>query len=648
MGEHAPRGRGKAARLVRVLVSIGCLTACLRSFVCVAAEPLPRSAIIINQFSPGPFDTAIISAIRPVLNRDSAAPVSVYTEALDLFRFNGEDYERLLRTTFAEKYREKPIGVVVALGIESLRVVLRWRTTLWPDAPVVFTYVNEDALKQLVLPPDVTGRTFRANLRNSVAVARALVPDLKRIAVIGDPAVLLTSRDISMREALFSSGEIALTDLTGLSMAEIKTRAASLPPDAAILYTSLFIDGTGVRYIPRDALVEIASVANRPIVVLVETQIGAGGAGGFVSLPDELGREAGKIALRILNGERASNIPIAPGATVKPVFDGRELKRWNVSDTHMPPGSEVRFRELSGWEQYRTQIIAIVVAMLLQTAVIMLLLYENRRRRAAEAQARSSVTQLAHMERVATAGELSASIAHEVNQPLAAIVAQASAGLRWLANTKPNVDEARAAFKHIIEAGHHAAGIIDHVRAFFKKSVPENVPVDVNDFIREVFQLVGRSLKDRRVAIETDLEERLPLVLGDRVQLQQVVMNLVMNAAEAMEQVTNRPRLVRVISERYGALDVMLRVEDSGPGIAPSQTERIFKPFFTTKANGMGIGLSISRSIVNAHHGKLWASRRIPFGTVFHLVLPAAGAQAQEAKISPQPAALEDTPAGAA
>jgi signal transduction histidine kinase len=212
---------------------------------------------------------------------------------------------------------------------------------------------------------------------------------------------------------------------------------AALPEDTAVLYTSLSIDGMGARYDPNDALALVVEVANRPIVIDQETRVGYGGSGGFVLSAAPLGEATARIVLRLLNGESASKIPITAGEFVKPVFDWRALKRWNVSEDRLPPGSEIRFREPRAWEQYRWQIMLVAAALLLQTGLIIGLFFEHRRRRAAEVETRHRMAELAHMNRVSTAGELSASIAHELNQPLAAIATNSSAALRWLAKDTP-------------------------------------------------------------------------------------------------------------------------------------------------------------------------------------------------------------------
>jgi signal transduction histidine kinase len=235
----------------------------------------------------------------------------------------------------------------------------------------------------------------------------------------------------------------------------------------------------------------------------------------------------------------------------------------------------------------------------------------------------SKQAELARVERLTTMGEMAASIAHEINQPLAAIVASSNAGLRWLSRTTPDLDEARLVLQRIANDGHRASQVIGSVRAMCKKDLPEKAPIDVNDLVREVLALVHGDMKNRRIAVQVALSDRLPLVPADHVQLQQVLMNLVTNAADAMRGVTGRPRLLRVSSEAHEPDAVLIRVEDSGIGIAPESRERIFDAFFTTKANGMGLGLSICRSIVEAHGGRLSASPGTSHGSVFQVVLPA-------------------------
>jgi signal transduction histidine kinase len=231
---------------------------------------------------------------------------------------------------------------------------------------------------------------------------------------------------------------------------------------------------------------------------------------------------------------------------------------------------------------------------------------------------------LARAERLMAMGEMAASIAHEINQPLAAIVASATAGLRWLGRTTPNLEEAKALLRQIVSDGGRVSQVVTGVRAMFKKDGEERRPIDVNELILAVLARVQRELRSHRVLVRSELAETLPRVLGNPVQLQQVMINLITNAIEAMGSVSNRERMLRVASEVLRPHDLLITVEDSGIGIDAKNLERIFARFFTTKADGMGMGLAICRSIVEAHDGRLWAESRVPHGSVFRVQLPIA------------------------
>jgi PAS domain S-box-containing protein len=232
--------------------------------------------------------------------------------------------------------------------------------------------------------------------------------------------------------------------------------------------------------------------------------------------------------------------------------------------------------------------------------------------------------ELAHVTRVTTLGELAASIAHEVNQPLAAIVNDANASLNWLAAAPPDVENVREALDAIVRDGHRAAEVIQRLRQLATKSAPRKDAVDLSDVVRDVVPLVRADLRQQEISLVLDLAPKLPLVLGDRIQLLQVLLNLVMNAVEAMGSVTGRPRRLVIRSEPHDGDHVAVTVQDTGSGIAANHLDQVFNAFFTTKPSGMGMGLSISRSIVEAHGGRLWATPNEPHGAIFCFSLPVA------------------------
>ncbi len=244
----------------------------------------------------------------------------------------------------------------------------------------------------------------------------------------------------------------------------------------------------------------------------------------------------------------------------------------------------------------------------------------TERKRAQEALQKAQA-ELAHVARLTTMGELAASLAHEINQPLAAIVTNGSAGLRWLNQGQPDLDEARAALSRIVRDGERAADVIRGLRALAKKTGPELAKLDINDTIHEVLALTRSEMQRHGVVLHTDLFSGDRLVFADRVQLQQVLMNLILNGIEAMRAVAGHQRVLAISSEPAGPDGVLVAVADTGPGLDPPTADRIFEPFFTTKPQGMGMGLSICRSIITAHGGKLWASPGVPCGAVFRFTV---------------------------
>jgi len=242
--------------------------------------------------------------------------------------------------------------------------------------------------------------------------------------------------------------------------------------------------------------------------------------------------------------------------------------------------------------------------------------------RASEQRLLDAQMELAHVMRVTTLDELAASIAHEVNQPLAAVVANAEACLRWLDRGTPDLGAARRSVEWIIDDGNRAGEVIRRVRALANKTDIEKAPLDINDVVSEVIALVRRELISHRVSVRTEFAPALSMVLGDRVQLQQVIINLVMNGIEAMQSITDRPRELMIRSSQDETHQVLVSVTDSGVGISAENADRVFNAFFTTKSSGMGMGLSICRSIMEAHGGRLWATVNVPRGATFQFTLP--------------------------
>jgi signal transduction histidine kinase len=231
---------------------------------------------------------------------------------------------------------------------------------------------------------------------------------------------------------------------------------------------------------------------------------------------------------------------------------------------------------------------------------------------------------LTHANRVTTMGQLTAAIAHEVKQPIAAAITHAHAALRWVGRDPPDLEEVRQALDAIIKDGNRASDVISGIRTLTRKVPPRYDRLDINEPIIEVIEMIRTELLRNGISLRTHLAADLPPIRGDRIQLQQIVLNLIMNAVEAMSEVSSESRDLLISNEENTSNGVLVTVRDSGPGLNPKSFERLFEPFYTTKPNGMGMGLSICRSIIEAHGGKLWAAANVPKGATFHFSLPPA------------------------
>jgi signal transduction histidine kinase len=585
---------------------------------------LPRSILILDQSDrDSAWYAAFAPAFRSTLNAASPAPIAIHAEHLDLARFRSTQHDEVLRRYLRDKLRDRPIGVLVAQGSSALEFVMRSRAELWPAVPVIFAAVDEETAARLNLPSDATGTIYQLPFGKMVAAAQALVPNLKRIALVGDSWERQAVRPNYQEQIPAFAAQFELIDLIGLPMTEIRKRVAVLPDDTAIIYTGLTLDGAGSAYIPQEGLAAFAGVANRPIVIDAETSIGYGGTGGFVATPVPIAQAAARIALRILDGEAVSTIPVVRDDFTRPVFDWRQLQRFGISESRLPPGSEVRFREFSLWERYRWQMVAICFALLLQAALIGWLLFEHYRRRIVEMKLRARLLEVIHLNRTATAGALSASVAHELNQPLGAIQSYAEAATLYLKADPPDIERAERILANIRRDNQRAADIISHLRGLLKKrDATELQEFDLNEAVRDALQILRPEALKRGVALDAhEAKSSLP-VRADPIQLQQVILNLAVNGMDAMQDCAPGGGKISIQTALADESAIEVRVADSGMGIPTDKLNTIFDAFYTTKRDGTGLGLSIARAIVETHGGRIWAENRPGGGAVFRFTLP--------------------------
>ena len=554
---------------------------------------------------------------------DAALPdgYDLYAEYRDADRFPGPEHDRRFAETIMAKYAGFDVDAVLAIGPQALIFAADSVAAFAPDAPVVFGGVTRESVGQLELPSNFGGVVAAFDVAGTLRLARSLQPDARRVAVLTGSAAFDRGWEESAREELSDIDGIEIDYVSGFTIAEFEDFAASVDRETILLILTIFEDAAGERFIPRDAAAQIAERAAAPVYGVYSSYIGDGVLGGVFSTFETIGAAAARLALQGL--ETPGAVVGAKAAPVSAVVDWRQIRRFGLDANLLPPDAVTLFREGSAWERYRVQILIALVVVLAQSATIAALVFQGRRRRGAEAAAAAGRLELAHLSRVAQIGELSGALAHELNQPLAAILANAEAGERLMAQTPPDLEEVRAILGDIVEDDRRAAAVVGDLRQLIAKRAPDLVELDLNDVVAATLRLAGNEMRMRGVSVETRPERgRLP-VRGNKAQLQQVLINLMVNAADAMAGLQTEDRRMTIETRLRADGWRELAVRDIGPGVAPGIRDGLFRPFRTTKPSGLGLGLSICRTIAETHGGTLEFDFAVGRGARVVLALPA-------------------------
>jgi signal transduction histidine kinase len=553
------------------------------------------------------------------------SPVEVGAEFLDYPRFGGEEYVRTISTYLREKYHTHPPAVLVAGGNGALDFLLRRRQELFPGAPIVHMGVDKLFIDGLTLPADVYGVPVRYDLAGTVAQALRWHPKASRLLVITGAAPLDREGVPLLKQELapFKSRLKQIDFISGLPMAELRKLVGSLGTDAVIFTPGFFQDGAGQSFTPRESATQIAGAASVPVYGPYNTFIGTGVVGGRVPTFEAMGEMAGRIVNQLLTGGAVSalNLPgIMPTALS---LDWRQIKRWGIGESDIPADALIHFKTPSLWDQHRYEVLGVLALILLQSLLLAILLVERRRRRMAELAVDKHRFELAHASRLAVAGELTASIAHEINQPLGAILSNVSAARLILESSAIETEELGQILEDIRRDDVRASDVIRQLRKLFEKHEVERALIDLNEAALEMAIVLRAEARRRQVDLVVRESNGDVNVVGDRIQIQQVLINLVLNAMDAVAGQMDGQRVI-VVSVMKSGDTASIEVSDTGHGIKKEDRARLFDSFFSTKPAGIGLGLSIVRTLVESHGGSVRAENRPGGGAVFRVELPAS------------------------
>jgi signal transduction histidine kinase len=626
-GHLSARLSNAAALALAVLTALMCLGPLSRDVA--PAQDKPRRVLVLYPYNTVvPANVVAGEAAKRRLTERSHQPIELYTEFLDFDRFAGDQYEARAARYLFEKYQDRKPEVMLAMGPQSLRFAVQNEKVLGFEGPMIFCCTSRARLSAVGPPANVTGIISEFDLTKTLALAERLQPAARNLVVVAGAAAFDRQWvEIARRQLAPYAQKYNTTYLAGLPHDDLIGRLKLLPRDSIVILLTIFADGTGRASIPTEMAGKVASASSAPVFSPYESHLGRGVVGGHTDSFESIGHEVADLALQILAGGAPSTLPPRATGSNADRVDWRALKRWNIGESLVPPGGEVRFRPLTLWEQYRWQMTAISAAIVLQALVIAWLLTERRRRHTAERESQQRLQEVVHLNRTATAGALSASIAHELNQPLGAILCNTEAAETLLAGKSPDLEQIRDILADIRRDDQRASDVIKHLRGLLRKRDIEFQEFDLNDAIRRTLDVLEAEAIKRGV----DLRPlRLPgavQVRADPVHLQQVILNLATNAMDAMQNCAPGKRVLTMESALVNESEVEVSVLDSGGGIPVDRLSNVFDAFYTTKSHGTGLGLSIARMIVETCGGRIWAENRAGGGAVFRFTLPLAKAR---------------------
>ncbi|OQC06327.1 ATP-binding protein [Candidatus Skiveiella danica] len=626
------------ARMLRSAAGrILCLCCLAHAFALapLAAMADHRAANVLVIYSNGRLLPANVEGdrgLREALSGGAGPAVNVFDEFLDIPRFSGPAYLSAVTTYLQQKYGSHPPDVIVAGGAEALAFALEHRAALFPDAPIVHMSVPKANLGTLAkLPPDVVGTPIEFDFDRTIEQARRWHPQARRLVLVTGAAAQDRAWEARLRDASPRLGKDweTVEFLAGLPTSAVLRHLEKLPGESVVFTPGYWQDGEGRRFTPRESTQALVAASSAPVYVPFNTFVGIGVVGGYMLDFEGIGRQAGRTVNEVLHG--AASASAAATATMPNVLnvDWRQVRRWGIDERAIPDTAVVHFREPGLWEAHRLEVLLAVCVVLLQTGLIAGLIVERRRRKLAVQAEQKQRFELVHASRVAVVGELTGAIAHEINQPLGAILSNAEAAEMILASGARRPDELRQILADIRRDDLRASEVIRRLRALLAKHQVEHQRFNLNEAVGDVTSILRAEARRRGATLEILLPNPAVTMVGDRIQIQQVLINLVLNALEAVAELPEPRRRVSVEVEKTAGR-VTLLVRDRGTGIAPDQMPRLFDSFFSTKSTGMGLGLSIVRTLVEAHGGRVTAENGVDGGAVFRVELPAAGANGKK------------------
>jgi len=605
------------------LVSFGTATHLLAQETPIPPEP--KQIVAISAFKEGlPFIYHLEESLRKNLAGDSSYPIKLDVIHADRIRYPEKAYFAKIFALNQYKYSKKKVDLVLTMGEILPELMLEsGRELLFGNVPMVMVTTQQEAVSlNKGLQSNTVFIEWGFDFEKTAILIHDIFPQTKNIYIIsGTSATDKAMQKLALEAYDTLEAPFTAHYLDDFSTKDLLLKVTQLPENSAILFLSFFRDINGEFFIPRDMVEKISARANAPTFGIVDLYLGQGIIGGNLLSAVAQGKRFAELSRDILKGNPLSDLDFKEKGN-QLLFDWRQLKRWAIDESKLPAGSIVRYREFSTWDEHKREIVGSIVIIVSQTFALFVMIIQRRRRRLAEEESQRLRDERAHIARVLAMGEIAASLAHELNQPLSAIRTYAQAAQRFLDKDPAEPDEVSKALAGIIAGNRRAEEVITRIRMALKKEPVKQSCLDIKNIIQEVIVLLRRKADEEHTFLRLDFAKDLPPITGDRIQLQQVLFNLIINGIEAMKEQESSSHEIVIHASKEDSETVLISVRDSGIGINKKDIEKMFDAFHTTKANGMGMGLAISRSIVEDHGGRLLAAPNPDKGTTFSFTVP--------------------------
>ncbi len=588
-----------------------------------------KNILILFSLIPStPAYRVITEGLRTKLTGAYGDSYNLHMEYLESERYPKGEYPKERFDLFNQKYKDVSLDLLVCVGVDILEPVNKNASEKILNLPTIvidFDLSDYGIKPYLKLNDRTAAIAMKLNILATLNTALELFPDRNSVFFVGG---------ISKSDRLYFTATRNAADkfdrskkytwITDVSMDEVLGLVRHLPDNSLIVIPGFNSDSKMVPYYNPESIRLISQAASVPVFAYTDIGFGDGAVGGYIMSFNKIGQLTGEIAVKILDGTDPASIIVTENEIYSYLFDWRQLKRWNLLDSKLiPKGSIIQFKEISFFGKYKLLIIIVILFFLLQSILIISLVRSNRKKGLVSSQLiemENKFRELVKEDRILSLGMLTASLSHELNQPLTSILSMSQAGNRYLESGKPDMEMLKEIFHNITVSDKRAATILSSIRGMMKLEKRDKEKANLNLLIEELEMIYTSEAIGKGIKLILELHEQPVFITADKIQIQQVILNFISNASHSIEKINAKNKNI-IISEVVDQENVIVSVRDYGEGIPESIKNTLFKPFITSKKEGSGIGLAISRSIIDDHEGKIWAENMSDGGAMFSFSL---------------------------